>query len=178
MKTTVFLVLFFAFGYYSQAQTMYNTVEGHIVVIGEYKGERIVAQSNELTFYLNYTTKVFIGRIDLKTLKTGVSFLDSLILANNDTVWLSFSGTIPDDDFIIWKHPVLKLNVPVIAKINGIQRQLVLVATIEHIEKSGSFVCSLTGFIDLSISLLNFDVEGLKDTVKAQFFQLLLKRQL
>jgi hypothetical protein len=178
MKTTVFIVLIIAFGYSSHAQTMYNTVEGQIVVIGEYKGDRIVAQSRELTFYLNYTTKVFIGRIDLKTFRTGVSLLDSLILTNNDTVWLSFSGTIPDDDFIAWKHPVLKFNVPVTVKVNGIQRQLVLAATIEHIENSGSFVCSLTGFMNLSISLFNFDVPGFKDTIKAQFFQLLLKKQL
>lgn len=178
MKTTLIIFLFFAFGYYSQAQTMYRTVEGHVVVIGEYRGERIVAQSSKLTFYLNYTTKAFIGRIDLKTFKTGVSFLDSLILTTKDSVWLNFSGTIPDDDFITWKHPVLNLNVPVVVNANNVQKQLILVATIEHIEKSGAFVCSLTGFIDLGISLFNYDVPGLKDTVKAQFVQLLLNRQL
>ena len=76
MKATLILILFFVSGYYSQAQTIYRTVEGNIVITGEYKGLRVVAQSSGLNFFLNYTTKEFVGKIDLKMLKTGVAFLD------------------------------------------------------------------------------------------------------
>lgn len=176
MKPILFLLLFSAIAGKASAQTTYRTVEGHIVVTGDYKGEKIIAQSHNLKFFLNYTTKEFTGRIDLRTLKTGNRFLDSLMLTVKDSLPVSFSGTIPDDDFITWKHPVLKLNVPVMVNANEIQKQLLLAATLEHFEASGAFVCSLSGFVDLSLSQFNYNFPDFKDTVKAQFVQLLLKR--
>lgn len=176
MKQTLILMLI-AFAYNTQAQTTYRTVEGHVVITGEYKGEKVIAQSHKLKFLLNYTTKEFTAKIDLRTLKTGNPFLDSLMLTIKDSLPVSFSGIIPDDDFITWKHPVLKLSVPITLNANNIQKQLVLSATLEHAEASGAFICTLTGFVDLDISQLNFNVAGLKDTVRTQFVQLLLKRQ-
>jgi len=177
MKATLILVLFFISGYYSQAQTIYRTVEGNILIAGEYKGERVVAQSGNLKFFLNYTTKAFVGRIELKTLRTGVAFLDSLILSKKDSVWVTFSGTIPDDDFIAWEHPVLKLNVPITVNANEIQKQFILVATIEHSKKPITYVCRLYGFVGLNTSQFNFGIAGLKDDISVQFDQLVLKRQ-
>nr|NQU90271.1 hypothetical protein [Bacteroidota bacterium] len=178
MNATLILFLIFEFGYYTRAQTTYRTVEGNIAITGEFKGERVVAQSSNLNFFLNYTTKVFVGKIDFKTLRTGVAFLDSLILSDKNSMWVNFSGTIPDDDFITWNHPVLKLNVPITVNANNIQEQLVLVATIEHSKTSVTYVCHLYGFVGLNISQFNFGVAGLKDTVNIQFDQLVLKRQL
>ncbi len=177
MKATLILVLFFVSGYYSLAQTIYRTVDGNIIITGEYKGERVVAQSGKLKFFLNYTTKVFVGKIDLKTLRTGVVFLDSLILSKKDSVCVNFSGTIPDDDFIIWEHPVLKLKVPVTVYANDIQNQFILIATIEHSKKPVTYVCRLYGFVELNISQFNFDLADLKDDISVQFDQLVLKRQ-
>lgn len=177
MKATLILILFFVSGYYSQAQTIYRTVEGNIVITGEYKGLRVVAQSSGLNFFLNYTTKEFVGKIDLKMLKTGVAFLDSLILTKKDSLWVNFSGTIPDDDFIAWDHPLLKLNVPITVNANNIQRQLVLIATIEHSKTSGTYACRLYGFAGLNISQFNFGIAGLNDSINVQFDQVVLKRQ-
>ncbi len=177
MKSISFIVLLLVSAINLMAQDVYRTVDGHVLVTGEYKGEKIIAQSHKLRFVLNYTTKQFTGTIDLRTLKTGINFLDSLMLAKKDSLWLNFSGTIPNDDFITWEHPVLKLNVPVTVNVNNIQRESVLAATIEHFDASGTYSCSLSGFIDLSISQFNFSKEDLKDTVNAQFVQLLLKKQ-
>ena len=177
MKATSFLFLFFVSGYYSQAQTIYRTVDGSIIITGEYKGERVVAQSGNLKFFLNYTTKVFVGSIDLKTLRTGVIFLDSLILSKKDSVCVNFSGTIPDDDFITWEHPALKLNVPITVNANDIKKQLNLIATIEHSKNSIIYVCRLYGFVGLNTSQFNFGLAGLKDDINVQFDQLVLKRQ-
>lgn len=177
MKVTLILVLFFVSVYYSQAQAIYRTVDGNIIITGEYKGKRVVAQNSNLKFLLNYTTKVFVGKVDLKTLRTGVAFLDSLIQNKKESVWVDFTGTIPDDDFITWEHPVLKLNVPITVNANNIQKQLILVATIEHSKKPITYVCRLYGFVGLNTSQFNFGVAGLKDDINVQFDQLVLKRQ-
>jgi len=177
MKATLILVLFFVSGYYCQAQTIYRTVDGKIVITGEYKGERVVAQSSNLKFFLNYTTKVFVGKVDLKTFRTGVAFLDSLIQTKKDSVCVDFTGTIPDDDFITWEHPVLKLNVPITVRANNIQKQFMLVATIEHSKRPITYVCRLFGFVGLNTSQFNFGLSGLKEDISVQFDQLILKKQ-
>jgi hypothetical protein len=177
LKATLILVLFIVSVYYSQAQAIYRTVDGNIIITGEYKGKRVVAQSSNLKFFLNYTTKVFVGKVDLRTLRTGVAFLDSLIQTKKDSVWVTFSGTIPDDDFIAWEHPVLKLNVPITVNANEIQKQFILVATIEHSKKPITYVCRLFGFVGLNTSQFNFGLTGLKEDISVQFDQLILKRQ-
>ena len=176
IKSIIFFVLLFSSAINLTAQEVYRTTDGHVLVSGEYNGNTFTAQSHKLSFFINYTTKQFTAKIDLKTLKTDMGFLDSL-MANEDSLWLRFSGTIPDDDFITWEHPILKLNVPVTINTNNIQREFILAATIEHFKTSGTYTCSLSGFIELSISQFNFTKEGLKDTVNAQFVQVILKKQ-
>ena len=121
---------------------------------------------------------MFVCKVDLKTFRTGVAFLDSLIQTKKDSVCVDFTGTIPDDDFITWEHPVLKLNVPITVNANDTHKQLVLVATIEHMKKPKAFACRLSGFVGLSISQFKFGVAGLKDTINVQFVQLLLEKQI
>ncbi len=102
--------------------------------------------------------------------------LDS-INRTNPPLFVQFTGNIPDDDFITWNHPKLKMKVPVKVVINKIEKEIIMNATVEHFKASPNYVCSLTGFLNMDVSQFNIKQEAFADSINVQFLQLLLRRK-
>ena len=176
MKKIIYIITFLVIANELPAQNMYATNDGHVLITSLYQKEKILIESHKLQLFLNYRTKDFSGTLDIRTLQTGVDTLDSINKAKPPFV-VQFTGTIPDNDFIAWDHPKLKIKVPVKVIINKIEREIIMNATLEHFTASTNYVCSLTGSLDMDISQFNIKAEAFDDSINVQFLQLLLRRK-
>lgn len=177
MKKIILIpAILFAFAYKTYAQNMYATNDGHLLITGLYQNEDILMESHQLKLFLNYKTKDFTGKLDIRTLLTGVDSLDSVNRTKPQLI-VQFTGNIPDDDFITWNHPKLKIKVPVKVTINKIEKELTMNATLEHFKASTNYVCSLTGSVNMDVSEFNVSISEFSDLINVQFLQLLLRRK-
>jgi len=175
-RKLIYIITFFALANELPAQNIYITNDGHVLITSLYQKENILIESHKLKLFLNYKTKDFTGTLDIRTLQTGVDSLDSINKTKPPFI-VQFTGNIPDDDFITWNHPKLKMKVPVKVMINKIEKEIIMNATLEHFKASRNYVCSLTGSFDMNISQFNVKAEAFADSIKVQFLQLLLRRQ-
>lgn len=176
MKSLILItVILFALNNNISAQN-YATTDGHVLITGSYQNENILMESHQLKLFLNYKTKDFTGKLNIRTLLTGVDSLDSINRTKPPLI-VQFTGNIPDDDFITWNHPKLKIKVPVKVTINKIEKELMMNATLEHFKASTNYVCSLTGSINMNASEFNISVNEFSDLINVQFLQLLLRRK-
>lgn len=176
MKKLCFLIAFLAGIKSVHAQPVYSTNQGHVLITGMAHDKTILAESHLLKFLINYRTKEFEGKLDIKTIQTGVDSLDSVI-EKFPELSIQFNGTIPDDNFITWNHPKIKIRVPVKVKLNKIEKELVMNATLEHFKSSTNFVCSLTGSLEMDITQFNIQSGAIANVINIQFLQLLLRRK-
>jgi hypothetical protein len=161
---------------YSEAQSVYITNQGYIMITGLYKGNTILAQSHKLNFILDYRTKEFTGRLSIRDLETGVETIDSLNKTNSLNNLL-FTGTIPNDDFITWSHPQLNMEVLVNVIINNVDQEVIMNATLDHFPASPSYVCILNGSMEIELPEYNISIDGITGKVKVQLINILLRLQ-
>ena len=156
------------------AQTMYQTLEGHVTVMGKYEGKGVLAESHELNLFLNYNTKKFTGKLDLNTLSVGS---DTLIqqLTNDQQEWVLFEGVIPNEDYIIWEHPKLSYVIPLKIEANGNSLTIPMDIELEHYRGVLNYACLFSGIMDVDLTALNKNNDALSDTVRIQLTQVLLK---
>lgn len=158
------------------AQPIYATNQGHVLISGMNQDKNILAESHLLKFLINYKTKEFEGKLDVRNIQTGEDSLDNII-AKLPELTVQFNGIIPDDNFITWNHPKIKIKVPVKVKLNKVEKELVMNATLEHFKSSTNYVCSLTGSLEMDISQFNIQATSIANMVNIQFLQLLLRRK-
>lgn len=176
MKQIIFIVFIVFVVKSAVAQYTYSTNVGHVIITGLYNGKNLMAESHKLNLILNYKTKDFSGKLNIRTIQTGIDSLDTL---NNTELPLiiQFKGTIPNDDFIARDHPQLKIKTPVKITINNIEKQVIMNAVLDHYKASSQYVCNLTGSMDLELSEFDICLDGLNDIINIQFVQLLLRRK-
>ncbi|HNP19757.1 MAG TPA: hypothetical protein PKL31_15065 [Fulvivirga sp.] len=171
-------ILFFISISAVHSQSEYKTIEGHIILIGEVNEQKILAESHKLSIILDYATKEISGNLDLKTLKTGVEYLDKQIQNIADkSRQIYFSGTIPIDDFITQPHLPISFNWPVILIVEGRKHEISLTGTLTHFNGGKAFACLLGASADLSSEMIGLKKikPDLNDFIKVQFTQTILR---
>ncbi|MBK7342497.1 MAG: hypothetical protein IPJ06_04935 [Saprospiraceae bacterium] len=158
------------------AQDTYQSLKGQILLSCKYEGQIILAQSQDLNLFLDYTTKEFKGKLDLGSLDTGVDTLNAK-LADIKPGLVLFSGVIPNDDFITWEHLELEFIIPLTIDILGERLNSSLNIQLNHYKGSNSYACHLSGTMSLDLSILENQINKLGTTVEVEFTQILMRRE-
>ncbi|WP_339895726.1 hypothetical protein [uncultured Algibacter sp.] len=159
------------------AQSTYKTEEGHIKMITSVNNKPVKAESHKLALYLDYDSKIVNGVLDLKTITTDISKINTMLQEQENPLILRFTGTIPSHDFLSKRHDPINFNwlVTVIYQEKSYKSQFN--ATITHIEHGVAMSCliSARGQVLVSDTGLDSLIEGLDKTIEIQFAQLVLK---
>lgn len=157
------------------SQDLYRTFNGYVIISGEYNDSAFLAESHKLEFYYDGRSKNISGNINLKSLISGIPYLDSLIAVKSGNI-ITISGNFPVD-FLTWDHKEYNLNVPVEIKFNDTTIKTVSKMKFTHTDKLTSYTCILeTAFkLDLADFKVNVPVQ-LNSKVNVQFLQLILRR--
>ncbi len=159
------------------AQKIYTTKDGHIEMMTLVDGKPIKAESHNLALYLDYDTKVVNGVLDLKTLSTNSSEINTLLKEQEEKLILRFTGPITDVDFLSKRHEPINFNWLVDVTYKGETFKSQFKATITHIEQGLNMSCliSATGQVLVSDTGLDSIIPGLEKVINVQFAQLVLK---
>lgn len=180
MKQKLFIVLlFFTQTWVVLGQTMYQTTEGHIVMVAEINNERIIAESHKLFLLSDYNTKEISGKLDLKTIVTGIGYLNEQISkAEDEEMTISFSGFIPVDDFISQPHASISFNWPL--KVTAGERtfELILSGSLKHFNGGEAIACMLSATGEVSTTLVGLKIilPEIGETLKVQFTQVIPRK--
>jgi hypothetical protein len=172
-----FLIILLVSYYKVNAQKVYTTEEGHIMMMTLVDDKPIKAESHKLALYLDYDSKVVNGVLDLKSLSTNSSKINAILQEQEDPLMLRFTGTIPSQDFLSKRHDPIKFNWLIVIVYQGKSFKSQFKATITHIEQGLSMSCLISASGQLLVSNTGLDslIEGIDDTIEVQFAQLVLK---
>ncbi|WP_375580157.1 hypothetical protein ABWH96_03595 [Marivirga tractuosa] len=179
MKIIFITLLFFAQTWVAVGQSLYRTTEGHIVMVAEIIDEQVIAESHKLFLFLDYNTKEISGKLDLKTIDTGIDYLNEEISkAEDEEMTVSFSGFIPVDDFISKPHAPISFNWPL--KVTAGERtfQIILSGNLKHFNGGEAIACMLsaTGDVDTNEVGLKSILPEIGKTLKIHFTQVILRK--
>ena len=172
-----FLIILLVSYYKVNAQKVYTTEEGHIMMMTLVDDKPIKAESHKLALYLDYDSKVVNGVLDLKSLSTNSSKINAILQEQEDPLMLRFTGTIPSQDFLSKRHDPIKFNWLIVITYQGKSFKSQFKATITHIEQGLSMSCLISASGQLLVSNTGLDslIEGIDDTIEVQFAQLVLR---
>jgi len=160
------------------AQKIYKTEGGHIEMMTLVNNKPVSAESHKLSLYLDYDSKVVNGALDLKTLSTEVTEINTILQEQEDpSLTLRFKGSIPSVDFLSKRHDPINFNWLVTVTYQGKSYNSQFKATITHMEQGFSMSCliSARGQFLVSDTGLGSLIEGIDKTIEVQFAQLVLK---
>ena len=144
-------------------------------MVAEINNERIIAESHKLFLFLDYNTKEISGKLELKTIDTGIGYLNEQI-SNADII--SFSGFIPVDDFISKPHAPISFNWPLKVTAGESTFQIVLSGNLKHFNGGEAIACMLsaTGDVNTTEIGLKSILPEIGETLKLQFTQVILRK--
>jgi len=176
MKTIYFLVIFFLVSNTINAQNIYTTKKGHMIIMSELDSKNVKAESHKMSLFLDYRNKVITGSIDIKSFLSDNDEINSKIKNSNEPIILKFTGSIPDTDFMQSEHPPINFKWLVNIVFQGTNINLTLNATIQHMTQEATYSCmfSATGEILASEIGLSKIFPELDEHLQIQFAQLLL----
>ena len=179
MKIIFITLLFFAQTWVAVGQSLYRTPEGHIVMVSEINNERIIAESHKLFLLLDYNTKEISGKLNLKSIDTGIGYLNEQIgKAEDEEMTISFSGFIPVDDFITQPHLPISFNWPLKVIVGSRAFEVILSGNLKHFNGGEAIACMLsaTGDVDTNEIGLKSILPEIGKTLKIQFTQVILRK--
>ncbi len=173
----ILLIIFIVNNIGLNAQKIYTTSEGHIMLASSINDKMVKAESHHLTLYLDYTTKEVKGVLDLKTLFTENDILNSAIKDSNQPLKLHFTGTIPIIDFMKKDHEPFSFNWIITITYQNKSFKAQLKSLIQHIEEGRAISCLLSarGEVDISNTGLQNILPDIDNILQIQFSQLLLR---
>jgi len=176
VKQCILIILLVSY-YKVNAQKIYTTEEGHIIMMTLVDDKPVKAESHKLALYLDYDSKVVNGVLDLKTLSTDSPAINAILQQGEDPLTLRFTGTIPSQDFLSKRHDPIKFNWLIDVTYQGKSFKSQFKATITHIEQGVSMSCLISASGQLLVSNTGLDslIEGIDDTIVVQFAQLVLR---
>ncbi len=178
MKIKYILLVLFTVNYIGlNVQKIYTTSEGHLMLASSINNKMVKAESHHLSLYLNYTTKVVKGVIDLKTLFTQNDILNSAIKDSDQPLELHFTGTIPIIDFMKKDHEPFSFNWIITITYQNKSYKAQLKSLIQHVDEGRAISCLLSarGEVDISNTGLQNIIPDIDNILEIQFSQLLLK---
>jgi len=176
MKTIFFLIITFLVSNAINAQSIYTTKKGHMIILSELDNKNVKAESHKMSLFLDYRNKVISGSIDIKSLLSDNDEINSKIKNINEPIIIKFTGSIPDTDFMQAEHPPINFKWFVNVVFQDTNINLTLNATIQHMTQEAIYSCmfSATGEILVSEMGLSNVFPELDEHLQIQFAQLLL----
>tara|TARA_R110000868_G_scaffold67368_2_gene200106 strand:- start:2001 stop:2543 length:543 start_codon:yes stop_codon:yes gene_type:complete len=175
-KHAILVILLISF-FNLNAQKIFKTEDGHIMMMALIDSLPIKADSHKLDLYLDYETKIINGKLDLKTLSTDNPEINSILKQVESPLLLHLTGIIPSVDFLAHRHDPITFNwvVTITHKTQTFKSNFK--ATITHIDQSALMSCliSARGEIITSNAGLDDVIQGLGKTIEVEFAQLVLK---
>ena len=178
MKTKYILLIVLVINTISlNAQRIYTTDEGHILIMSQVDNENVKVESHKLSFALDYVTKEVTGVLDLGTLSTNFKDIKKAINETNESLKIHFKGTIPVTDFMIPNHEPITFNWLLTITYQNKSYKALFKTTIQHVDEGISISCFLSarGEMEISDTGLQKIIPGLDHTLQIQFSQLLLR---
>jgi len=174
-----FLMILFVGFFKANAQKIYRTEEGHIIMMTILNSLPIKAESHKLALYLDYNTKVVNGVLDLKSLSTDNLEINTMLTEEEEPLILRFTGTIPSEDFLSKRHDPISFNWLVTITYKGKSYQSSFKATLTHINQGLLFSCLLSASGDMSTLETGLEriIPGLGTVIEIQFAQLILRKE-
>ena len=172
-----FLIILLVSYYKVNAQKIYTTEEGHIMMMTLVNDKPVKAESHKLALYLDYDTKIVNGVLDLKTLSTNNPEISAMLERQEDPLMLRFTGTVPSADFLSKRHDPIDFNWLIDVTYQGKAFKSQFKATITHIEQGVSMSCliSARGQVLVADTGLDSIIKGIDDAIEVQFAQMVLK---
>ena len=164
----------------AHAQSTYRASRGHVIMVGEIGNQRVIAEGDAVSILLNYTTKEVSGRLNLKTMNTGLVPLNERISKQEDEAMLvSFSGVIPVDNFITQPHLPVSFELPLTVTMGSKTFKVILTGTLKHFDGGNSIACILSASGDVSTEQtgLKQSFPELSEVVKIEFNQIVLRKK-
>jgi len=178
MNIKRFILIILLVSYFNvNAQKIYRTDEGHILMMTLVDDKPVKAESHKLALYLDYDSKVVNGVLDLKTLSTDNPAINTILKEQEDPLMLRFTGTIPSQDFLSKRHDPINFNWVVTVTYQGKSYMSQFKATITHVEQGLAISCLISARGQVLVSDLGLYslIQGLDKTIQVQFSQLVLR---
>ncbi len=178
MKTKLYiLVIVLISSFNLNAQQIFKTKDGHIMLMTLIDSLPIKAESHKLDLSLDYNTKIINGVLNLKTLSTENQEINSILEKEEEPLLFHLTGNIPHIDFLAHRHDPITFNWLVTITHKTKTFKLKLKATITHIDQATSMSCliSARGEVLTSDTGLYNLIQGLGKTIEIEFAQLVLK---
>ena len=179
MKIIFITLLFFAQTWVAVGQSLYRTTEGHIVMVAEIKDEQVIAESHKLFLFLDYNTKEISGKLDTKTIDTGIGYLNEQIsnVAGEESV-ISFAGKIPVEDFIIQPHLPISFSWPLKVIVGSRAFEVILSGNLKHFNGGEAIACMLSAIGEVSTTEVGLKsiLPEISEILKVQFTQVILRK--
>jgi hypothetical protein len=162
-----------------KGQTIYETTEGHIIMVAEVDGKQVIAESHKLLILLDSKTREVSGSLDLNTLATGLKYLDKRLQGlENERSRVTFSGIIPIENFIDQPHLPVSFNWPIKLVIDNQNYSVSLKGTLTHFNGGKALACMLSASSDISSDMIGLKrvYPEVSDVVRIQFTQAILRK--
>ncbi len=174
----IFFICIYALSFQMvQSQTTYMTKKGHLKMIAKIDGKTVVAESHKLYVNLDYINKKINGTLDLKSLITDIPELKKYLKEAEQPLLISFSGTIPPDDFMAQPHQPLIFNWQININFQDKNFKVILKTTLQHIKEGSTFSCRLNAMGKIFANEMNLNkiIPNIDNIIEIQFVQFILK---
>ena len=156
------------------SQEYYRTFNGHVVITGEFNDTAFLAESHKLEINYNSRSQSISGKINLKSIISGIPYLDSLLVNSGSTI--TITGNIPVD-FLTWEHKQYNLDVQLEIIMNGILAKTISKMKFTHTDKLTNYTCVMESTFNFDLTDFKINIpEKLNSKLNIQFLQLILRR--
>ncbi|MCK9613274.1 MAG: hypothetical protein M0R16_10315 [Bacteroidales bacterium] len=167
----VFILLLYGKSY---SQTAYRTTNGYVLATGNYNDSVFFAESHKLAIVYDPVNKAIHGSIDLRTLTSGITVLDSIFFAEPQII--SLFATIPVD-FLTWDHQEYNIDVPLEISANKISVVALSKMKFSHVDRMLSYNCIMEASFKLLLSDFSINIPpAVSPSINVQFLQLILRK--
>ncbi|PCJ23021.1 MAG: hypothetical protein COA97_12510 [Flavobacteriales bacterium] len=175
MKALFISIIIILFGLHSQAQDVYRTQNGNMVVTTISADTVLKITTKELLVLLNYQNAKFEIKMDKSTFYTGNDSLDKKLKLMKYEI-IEFNGKLDLEYINTNGHPPLDFQVEGILSTND--NIITGTGHLEHISNRGAYSCLLTLKFNIKKDDLGLNLEGLnlKNDIQIEIVQIVLNK--
>ncbi len=161
----------------AQEQSLYKTINGHIVVVGEQDSNKVIGESQKAIIVFNYQTAEITATLNLKTLDTGIDTLNQFLQSLKESE-VKYKGKLGLDYIETKSHPPQTFDIVGMLTLNSVTKRVTWKATLTHLSNTSAYACLLTA--GTTIKFTDFDIDGatlnFSESLNVQIVQSVLRK--
>lgn len=172
---TISILIISFFGFKSQAQDVYRTQSGTMIITGISSDTVVQLKTKDLLILLNYENAKFQMKMDKSTFYTGIDSLDKkLALMKYDII--EYNGQLNIESINTNGHPPLDFEME--GELSTNDNIIHGTGHLEHYSSRGTYSCLLTLKFNLKKDDLGLNLEGLNlnDDIEVEIIQMVLNK--